>query len=678
MTTFNFSNEFKNETPGNIEAAPQTEYPIFGALSPSPNSGGVVVEENRPEATANHVNAASAAPANISILNGSPTPQIVNVNEVQTNHIYSAPINHDFDNNNGPISPSDMENIENNNAEDYIANRNEIGVVVEPLCNAINRNILNSAPSLENAIVHESCVVLDIEEESCVPNTQYSCDSMLPVLSTKSQSFLENLDLRTEFSLPNDNDDDDDEYDEEENKMCDVKSTDSTTSGNSEIEEALMALESAIADEDTCDANDDDEMEAEDATMYEDVVKNLIGETMTMEVDSECRNHVDIEEIEAVARKLVDSVLVESEKIVLEMKEECKTQQDSVSLLEKSIDSLEEVFFTNIEGNKLMQSTPCVTNKITHIDPIANRRTLFFEDSCDEINEEKTFVKPTSDGTFVCESDAKKSDGTFVCDSEANGPTIVIDEEKDEEASVDLTTITPVNTPIDVNSVYSDSWFSQPSTSKAGNSGWFLHPQKDEEETAADATFKKSPNNATFEVLAGDEDDDEEDDKKNLDVTFEALRRQLEQVLPHAQGMQNPGNYTEDDDSAHEKEVFSDFAIEGPSNVQSAKEIIINYQRRPLSPIAEESEDETTFKTFITNEAKYQDNSTSTGYMETGEAIMGVSKTLMASNDTLFNFEDTLGDRDDQFSPLVEKKNLPMMLFHQQIQVVKRKPSIWN
>lgn len=31
--------------------------------------------------------------------------------------------------------------------------------------------------------------------------------------------------------------------------------------------------------------------------------------------------------------------------------------------------------------------------------------------------------------------------------------------------------------------------------------------------------------------------------------------------------------------------------------------------------------------------------------------MMGVNKNLMASNDTLFNFEDTLGDRDDPFSP---------------------------
>lgn len=37
----------------------------------------------------------------------------------------------------------------------------------------------------------------------------------------------------------------------------------------------------------------------------------------------------------------------------------------------------------------------------------------------------------------------------------------------------------------------------------------------------------------------------------------------------------------------------------------------------------------------------------STGCVETTEAIMGVSKNLMASNDTLFNFEDTLGDKDD-------------------------------
>ncbi|XP_055711317.1 uncharacterized protein LOC129806610 isoform X3 [Phlebotomus papatasi] len=634
--------EFKNETPGNIEV-PRTEYPIFGALS---NHVGGDLEETRPS---NHVGAVQAA--NICTTNGSHSPPlIVNVNEVQTNHIYSAPINHDFDNNNGPISPSDMENIENNNAGDYIANRNEIGVVVEPSINAINRNIVNSAPSHEDAIVHESCVVLDIEEVSGVPNTQFDSDSMLPVISTKSQSFLENLNLRCEFSQV-------ENVSKDDGKDCDTKSIDSGSiseegSGNSEIEEALMALQDAIADEDTCDLNDDDDTEA----TYEDVLKNLMVDNVERngECGDECKYRGDIDEIEAVAIKLVDSVLFESEKIIGNLKEDSHKVPDTTELLEKSVDSLEETFFTTMQSNKLLQSTPSVTNKVTHIDTDVIQRVLFDDDNSNiEINPEAgaTFVKPT--------------DGTFVCEREGDGPTIVIEKEKDEVISVDLTTITPVNTPIEINSAYTvDSWYPQPSTSKAGHSGWFLHPQKDdaEEENApkGDETFKKTTGDETFEVAAGDEDDDDEENERNLDVTFDALRRQLEQVLPHAQGMANPMNFSEDEENFQDnREVFPDFAIEGASNVQSAKEIIINYQRRPLSPIAEESEDETTFKTFIMNEAKYQD-STSTGCMETGEAIMGVSKTLMASNDTLFNFEDTLGDRDDQFSsPQVEKRSFP-------------------
>uniref|UniRef100_A0A6B2ELK5 Putative subtilisin-like serine protease n=1 Tax=Phlebotomus kandelakii TaxID=1109342 RepID=A0A6B2ELK5_9DIPT len=625
--------EFKNETPGNVEA-PRTEYPIFGALAT--NHGGDF-EETSP---ANHAGAVQTA--NICTTNGSHSPPlIVNVNEMQANHIYSPPINHDFDNNNGPISPADMENIENNNAGDYIANRNEIGVVVEPSINAINRNIVNSAPAQGDAIVHESCVVLDIEEVSGVPNTQSDSDSMLPVISTKSQSFLENLDLRTaEFTnvnavSPKDN-----------AKDFDAKSTDSgesESSGNSEIEEALMALHFAIADEDTCDANDDED--CSEAT-YEDVLKNLMVENV--ESNGECKYHADIDEIEAVAIKLVDSVLEESEKVVDGMKK----MYDTFDLLEKSTNSLEETFFMDIQSNKFLQSTPCFTNKVTHIDSIANQRVLFDgEISSPEVNPGATFTK--------------SADGIFVCESDANGPTIVIEKEKDDVISVDLTTITPVNTPIEINSAYTvDSWYPQPSTSKAGPSGWFLHPQKEDTEVTehdspkGDETLTKLTGDGTFEVLSGDEDEEEEN-ARNLDVTFDALRRQLEQVLPHAQGMVNPINFSDDEENFQENpEVFPDFAIEGASNVQTTKEIIINYQRRPLSPIAEESEDETTCKTFIMNEAKNQD-STSTGCIETGEAIMGVSKNLMASNDTLFNFEDTLGDRDDQFSPLVEKRNFP-------------------
>lgn len=45
-------------------------------------------------------------------------------------------------NNNGPISAVDMENIQNNNAVDYIANRNEINIVIDPSPHAINRNLV--------------------------------------------------------------------------------------------------------------------------------------------------------------------------------------------------------------------------------------------------------------------------------------------------------------------------------------------------------------------------------------------------------------------------------------------------------------------------------------------------------------------------------------------------------
>lgn len=74
-------------------------------------------------------------------------------------------------------------------------------------------------------------------------------------------------------------------------------------------------------------------------------------------------------------------------------------------------------------------------------------------------------------------------------------------------------------------------------------------------------------------------------------------------------------------------------------------ELHINY-KRPLSPIIEESEDETCRTFVFNNETKLMD-STSTGAIESGEAaVLGCTKALMASNDTLFNFEDTLGNDD--------------------------------
>lgn len=47
----------------------------------------------------------------------------------------------DLDNNNGPISPADLENIENNNAVDYIPNRNEIISIPDNSNLTTNRNV---------------------------------------------------------------------------------------------------------------------------------------------------------------------------------------------------------------------------------------------------------------------------------------------------------------------------------------------------------------------------------------------------------------------------------------------------------------------------------------------------------------------------------------------------------
>lgn len=114
---------------------------------------------------------------------------------------------------------------------------------------------------------------------------------------------------------------------------------------------------------------------------------------------------------------------------------------------------------------------------------------------------------------------------------------------------------------------------------------------------------------------------------------------------------EHPPDFSDDDDDDDTDEK-AEQRSPSDNTTEPHTEMVINY-KRPLSPIMEESEDETC-KTFVMNETKNLD-STSTGCVETGEAIMGVTKTLMASNDTLFNFEDTFGD--DVFSPRTNSQN---------------------
>lgn len=166
-------------------------------------------------------------------------------------------------------------------------------------------------------------------------------------------------------------------------------------------------------------------------------------------------------------------------------------------------------------------------------------------------------------------------------------PTIKIISECDA-TSEDLTTATPVNTPISntpielnynmdtwdkfvlknmshpVESILTTSFdVQEPCTSaqalareaaavpqgnvtfdaspdSANNSGWFLHPQS--EVAAPDGTFNLE-DNIDNDYLNND------DNEENLNLTFDALRKQLAEALPHAQGsMAGPQEFSDDDD----------------------------------------------------------------------------------------------------------------------------------
>lgn len=366
---------------------------------------------------------------------------------------------------------------------------------------------------------------------------------------------------------------------------------------------------------------------------------------------------------------MVDSIVNDCEKI---LEDKCKEDE----LLADFND-----FFT-VDNNNI--STPCMANKAEQFfnNNLKNdvAKVLFSGgiDLSEGINDETYEV--ANDKTFDVSSQAP--------------PAIRIEKEKDDASSEDMTTVTPVNTPIEL-SYSSDTWDKMsysntssraiskhqqippqsndiPSTSKDEPytfNGWYLHPQN------------SSMNNDTFDIYCNDDEDDNDDDDdgndegkgcnmEDMTSTFDQLRRQLTEMLPHAQGMSVHNDFL-DDDLTNNKDSISpsdkyDGVLDEASNAASfdllglllnpepVTELNINYNnyKRPLSPILEESECDETCRTFVfNNETKLLD-STSTGVMESisagDAAVMGhMPKTLMASNDTLFNFEDTLSDHTD-------------------------------
>lgn len=326
-----------------------------------------------------------------------------------------------------------------------------------------------------------------------------------------------------------------------------------------------------------------------------------------------------------------------------------------------------ETFCTLTDTN---MSTPCMqmkTKAIATKDLVAAK--ALFPDGLDisDINDQTFPLSPPADKTF------EVNDKTFDARKAQNLPAIKID--KEENGSEDLTTVTPVNTPIEL-SYSSETWdkmtYSKGAISKQpadplnkpvtlesesdtitfNQDGWYLHPQA---------------KNDTFEVCGYE---DEEGNMEDMNSTYDQLRRQLTEMLPHAQGMSQHNDFLDDDDDLNKADSSSPSEnygikygdLDEATNAGSfellgalinpeppaTNEMHINY-KRPLSPILEESECDETCRTFVFNETKLLD-STSTGIMESAsaEAQMGqMPKTLMASNDTLFNFEDTLSDQTD-------------------------------
>lgn len=228
-----------------------------------------------------------------------------------------------------------------------------------------------------------------------------------------------------------------------------------------------------------------------------------------------------------------------------------------------------------------------IENTTVVLSPVELNKTTVVQDT--------TFVK---DSTFTMDSTfTKDTNITQKCPP----PTIKISD-SEETVSEDLTTATPVNTPIELN--YSlaswDKFISssmtqqvqhvtahtvgssfdptQPCTSaqaakadaelaaaaatttklnpaipSCSSSGWFLHPQ---EMSATAVTVFSAGDTFCMDDEEDDEDEpiDDEDNVENaeaMNLTFDALRKSLVEALPHAQGatsMTVPLDYSDDDD----------------------------------------------------------------------------------------------------------------------------------
>lgn len=246
---------------------------------------------------------------------------------------------------------------------------------------------------------------------------------------------------------------------------------------------------------------------------------------------------------------LVDSIVNDCEKLLEELND-----KEPSTPAPTSSDNFEFDDFSTVLSDRFTQSTPCAPNKNKTVSPVETgcqaSKALFPEglDISDINNETFPVSAPRNDETFNL---AEESPSRGV-------PSIKIDKDKDELSSEDLTTVTPVNTPIELN-YSSETWDKMTTASGAiskqgatfiseevtnntitletdaitfNNDGWYLHPQS---------------KNETYEVDGGEDDGEFSNNMEDMDSTYDMLRRQLTEMLPHAQGMNNHNDFLDDD-----------------------------------------------------------------------------------------------------------------------------------
>lgn len=224
--------------------------------------------------------------------------------------------------------------------------------------------------------------------------------------------------------------------------------------------------------------------------------------------------------------------------------------------------------------------------------------------------------------------------------------TTDFDGNRDSSANVDLTDISPIF----------DDWMTYDRT------------HFDTHKTRPEFPFIKE-SSMTFECKNDSQCDEVYDDgwqaisepleevfdfEQSHDVTSAILdlRHQLANSLPHSGGNSNEFFNQHDDDELNEENQLVDEAAstEPEPFKKQSNELLLNY-KRSLSPIVEEpeAEDQPSSIRSMNKLSSFNDSTTSaeSSSFNALDALMGqMPRTLYASNDTLFAFEDSFNDND--------------------------------